>query len=192
MQRRTSGEGWKLEWVPDIKRAASVENKPCVYFILCKPTNIGYIGSTMDVYERLKYHFSRLATNKHPNYKLRMAFAKHGVDAFTWGIVEFCPQDMLAEREQYWIDRYPPERLFNIESKVKREYPYITVKNADLSRYLVLAGISESEANQYWGWRLIYDLNLLPEYNVYWEFELNGRHVALAATGSRVQYEVPF
>jgi len=164
MERKTSGAGWRLTWIPDIERLRNRVKAPSVYYILCTTTKQGYIGSAKDLWERMKYHFSNLGVNKHPNYKLQSAFNHHGADVFTWGVIETCHEEMLAEREQYWINRYPPERLFNIQLKVDRTYPIITITQDDAMRYARENGIRIPlpKRGSCW-WYLVYDESRMPE-----------------------------
>lgn len=139
--RPLSGAGWRLAWIPHLETFRGNWDSSAVYFIVCQPTKVGYIGSAKKLVDRLKNHFSNLALGTHGNYKMQSAFNRYGIDKFDCGIVELCTLERLAEREQYWINRYPPERLFNIQMEVKRSYPVVTLTPADALRLAVDNGI---------------------------------------------------
>jgi len=44
--------------------------------------------------------------NKHHNTYLQRAWNKYGAQAFTFEVIEECPIEKLAEREQYWHDLF--------------------------------------------------------------------------------------
>lgn len=157
--RPTSGAGWKLRWIPNLEKLPTYDGS-AVYFIVCKPTKVGYIGSAKQLVERLKHHFGHLALNKHGNYKLQAAFNKYGVDNFDCGVVELCPIEKLAEREEYWINRYPPERLFNIQREVQRVYPIIALHDRNEAKRMaaqidVDLPIIHAPSPDYIRWRLV-------------------------------------
>ena len=59
-----------------------------------------YVGSTNDIYRRLKRHFNR-----------NSAFSKRYGIPFEYKIIELFPcsnRDELRKREQYWIDELKP------------------------------------------------------------------------------------
>ena len=63
-----------------------------------------YIGSSVNVQARMRRHLRLLLKNKHDNNHLQRAFNKYGEENFEFKIIEFCKQDKLLEREQYFID----------------------------------------------------------------------------------------
>jgi group I intron endonuclease len=52
-------------------------------------------------------HQSNLRNNKHKNQYLQNAWNKYGETAFVFGIIEYFNQDVLIEKEQYYIDITP-------------------------------------------------------------------------------------
>lgn len=87
--------------------------KSGIYFIKRIGGKI-YIGSSKNVNNRLSQHFSKLNKNKHGNQKLQNSYNKYGRDVFKTGVLEFCEIDRLVKREQFYIDSYDKEELFNI------------------------------------------------------------------------------
>lgn len=68
-----------------------------------------YIGKSINIYYRWTQH---IKISKNPskyrdgNRPLYYAMSKYGADNFEFEIVEVCGEDVLCEREIYWIDVY--------------------------------------------------------------------------------------
>jgi group I intron endonuclease len=72
-----------------------------------------YIGSAINLKRRiLKEHFKLLKENKHENSRLQNHVDKYGIEDLQFGVLEFCQNGKLIEREQHYIDTLHPE--FNI------------------------------------------------------------------------------
>lgn len=136
LERRTEGAGWRITWIPNQELLHQHWDKSGIYYLLCQTTKVGYIGSAKRFSQRLKSHFGDLGTHCHVNKKMQSAFDQYGPDSFTWGIVEECQIHELNAREQYWINRYTPDRLFNIDLKVARSYHNLIISRDEASRYL--------------------------------------------------------
>ena len=80
-----------------------------IYKITNIVNNKFYIGSSSDIYHRLKHHYSDLKNNKHHNKYLSRSFKKHGKANFKVEIIEKVEQKLLIEKEQYYIDTLKPE-----------------------------------------------------------------------------------
>jgi group I intron endonuclease len=63
-----------------------------------------YIGSALDVKNRLKTHKRLLKNNKHFNNHLQSSYNKHGILNFKYEIIEITEKNEIINREQYWID----------------------------------------------------------------------------------------
>lgn len=63
-----------------------------------------YIGSSKNLYNRLRSHLLHLKNNKHANPKLQNSWNKYGEDVFEFKVIEFCTIEILINREQYWMD----------------------------------------------------------------------------------------
>lgn len=64
-----------------------------------------YIGSASDLGHRWSCHLSLVKMKTHPNVHLRRAIEKHGLEQFTFEVVEIVQdKSALIEREQFWID----------------------------------------------------------------------------------------
>jgi group I intron endonuclease len=92
-----------------------------IYKITCIPNGKIYIGSSIDVHRRWKLHKTHLNTGKHNNKYLLRAFQKYGKESFMWEVIEECSQDVLWEREQYYLDMFQPfdEKGYNSARVVK-------------------------------------------------------------------------
>lgn len=77
--------------------------KSGVYQIFNNRSGIRYIGSSLNVYQRIRAHRSLLKRNKHSNKYLQRSWNKNGPDAFEFLII-ILTKDQLIEIEQYYID----------------------------------------------------------------------------------------
>jgi group I intron endonuclease len=81
-------------------------NQSGIYKLSIK--NHFYIGSSKNLYHRLKEHLSKLRANKHKNPHLQNCFNKYKEDEFVCEILEICSIDILIEKEKYYIDLLNP------------------------------------------------------------------------------------
>lgn len=65
-----------------------------------------YIGSSINVENRLKEHKKSLLEGKHHSIKLQRSYDIHGENNFKYEIIEECSKESLLSREQYYIDLY--------------------------------------------------------------------------------------
>ena len=95
----------------------NLKNKSGIYCILNIQNNKKYIGSSINIWQRLQKHFSLLRNNKHENIILQNSFNKNGEDSF----ICFCLREHtenLTYLEQYYIDLLNPQ--YNITKEVIR------------------------------------------------------------------------
>ena len=85
---------------------ASYETVCGIYYIQNTVNTLCYVGSSIDIKNRVRAHFGELLKGTHHSSKLQNAFNKYGVDSFAWGVCEEVTQDnqLLMDREQAWID----------------------------------------------------------------------------------------
>ena len=76
-----------------------------IYYILNTATGKRYVGSSINIPERIRAHLSYLFAGKHHCKPLQRAFNKCGLSGLRWGILESVSnlEDLLL-REQYWIN----------------------------------------------------------------------------------------
>lgn len=80
-----------------------------VYTIVNMVTEDFYIGSSVNIEERLRTHFKSLRSNTHYNSFLQRSFNKYGEKAFLTEIVEEVTDlTILRKREQYHMDTLHP------------------------------------------------------------------------------------
>jgi predicted GIY-YIG superfamily endonuclease len=123
-----------------------------VYGIQNVITNKWYIGITKRAFEARKYqHLHMFKNNKHHSEKLMNSFRKHGIEAFTWHILETSvPQKSAIKREQQWIELfdsyengYNMTRVGNLPFTGKKviwdnvEYPSIKVAASQIGVHAV-------------------------------------------------------
>lgn len=83
-----------------------------IYKILIEGSDKCYIGSAVDFKKRRGVHLRTLKSKTHRNQHLQRAYYKYG--SIDFEILEECENEVLIEREQEWIDKYPFSSLFNI------------------------------------------------------------------------------
>lgn len=79
-----------------------------IYKITNKITNKSYIGQSINIESRWSKEKSRAFQPNCEEYNktLFKSFRKHGLENFTFEIIEECPMDQLDEKEQYYISLY--------------------------------------------------------------------------------------
>ncbi len=91
-----------------------------IYKIQNKVNGKVYIGSSKNIEWRWNNHISSLdAHSPKCNRILQIAWDKYGEDNFIFEIVEECPEELLIERESYWIKFYDSknkEKGYNIRN----------------------------------------------------------------------------
>jgi group I intron endonuclease len=84
-----------------------------VYQITCLVNGKRYIGSSVNVRERLGIHRSALKHGKHINPKLQAVWNKHGAGEFVFEILEEADSERLMAVEQAWLESGRPELNIN-------------------------------------------------------------------------------
>ncbi len=65
-----------------------------------------YVGQSIDIKQRLSNHFKLLKKGTHSNRHLQSAYNKYGRSNFITEAIEVCPNDILNERELYYVKHY--------------------------------------------------------------------------------------
>jgi hypothetical protein len=78
-----------------------------IYIIQNKETTRKYVGCTRkkDPHYRWKEHIYR-SRLPYENMTICNAIREEGVDAFTFYVIETCDEDIINEREKYWIKKF--------------------------------------------------------------------------------------
>ena len=77
-----------------------------IYKIKNKVNGKVYIGQSLDIEERLYTHKQALNRNAHENEHLQRSWNKYGKENFIFEIIEECDENILTQREQYYINMY--------------------------------------------------------------------------------------
>lgn len=79
-----------------------------------------YIGSSVNLQNRERQHYSMLKLNKHDATYLQNYYNKHGKESLIFHIIEECCQEKLIQREQYYIDTLNP--VFNSRKNAESNF----------------------------------------------------------------------
>lgn len=89
-----------------------LKGKCGIYSIFNLQNGKRYIGSSIDLYNRLHEHWHNLKNNKAHNKHLQAAWNKYEEENFNFNILEFCGPEERFYREQYYMDFMKPEYNF--------------------------------------------------------------------------------
>lgn len=81
-----------------------------------------YIGLSKDIYARFRVHKYKLNSNKHVNNHLQKAWNKYGGENFNFTILELCAEDLLKDKEKFYINKY---------NSLNRSYGYNKTSGGD-------------------------------------------------------------
>jgi group I intron endonuclease len=70
-----------------------------IYCITNKLSGLSYVGQSVDITMRWKHH----TTPRKTSGGIKGAIMKHGVENFTFSVLEECKREELNEREAWWI-----------------------------------------------------------------------------------------
>jgi len=101
-----------------MKISRNYSKKIGIYCIYNRKNRKIYIGSSINIYNRLNKHLSDFRIGRHQNIYLRSAINKYKIENFTCFILEECEKEELLQREQYWINILKPE--YNLTKEVLR------------------------------------------------------------------------
>lgn len=77
-----------------------------IYSIINTVNGKYYIGKSNNIYRRWYDEKLGLKNGTFHNVHIQRAWNLYGADAFKFGIIEECEEDMLAEREKFWISYF--------------------------------------------------------------------------------------
>lgn len=110
-----------------------------VYCIENIQTGKKYIGQSVNITRRIKRHTLELAKGCHSNTHLQNAWNRYGEDSFEFKILIYCEPFELTKYEQFFVDLYTPEKLYNIRiecvnSPLGTKYTEETRKKISIAR----------------------------------------------------------
>ena len=95
-----------------------------IYQIVNLTNKKSYIGLSVNISNRWKQHTQHVQDDDVPKSRIRAALKKYGLHetvyhpgkygTFEFKIIEECPEELLFEREKYWIEKLNPEYNCNI------------------------------------------------------------------------------
>lgn len=77
-----------------------------IYCIENTLNNKKYIGLTINIKQRFKFHYNRLIQNKHKNKHLQSSVNKNNILNFNFKIIEYCSENDLISKEIYYINEF--------------------------------------------------------------------------------------
>lgn len=77
-----------------------------IYAIINKVNRKLYIGSSYNIYKRIKKHLLEIEKNRHINHHLVSSFKTYGIDNFEIKILYKCKMDYLLYFEDYFINKF--------------------------------------------------------------------------------------
>lgn len=93
-----------------------------IYKIANRKNGWSYIGSSKSIENRWKQHISELEEKKHHCYRLQYDWDKYGICEFDFSVLEICDEEILIQREQYYIDQnYNEGMIYNTKLKLYKD-----------------------------------------------------------------------
>jgi len=84
-----------------------------IYVITCIATGQKYIGSSVNIEQRIYKHFYDLSHGDSKNKPMQFAYERYGKDTFSWEVVELVWITELKLVEQLWLNKLWGENIFN-------------------------------------------------------------------------------
>ena len=115
-----------------------------IYKITNKINGHCYIGQSTQIEKRWSNHkvAAYNSESKSYNYPLYRSFRKYGVENFSFEIIEECSNELLNEKEKYWIDFYSPEYNQTIGGDYKTVPQKLTEEQVKEIQQILLADIN--------------------------------------------------
>lgn len=87
-----------------------LKNKSGVYLFINKITKDLYVGSSINLKNRMAVHFYQAKSKKDTNIILYRAMKKYKLENFSVAILDICESNIIvcSDLEQKWIDYYKP------------------------------------------------------------------------------------
>lgn len=82
-----------------------LKEKCGIYIITNINNGNRYVGSSKNMFNRLRDHIWDLQSNRHINSHLQNAWNKYGEENFEYGILCICTEEEKLNKEQFFIDK---------------------------------------------------------------------------------------
>ena len=145
--------------------------KSGIYYF-CNLTNgKRYVGSSVNIYNRLHEHLHNLRGNKSHNQHFQNAWCKYGEDSFIYGVLEFCDPEIRFDREQHYIDSLCPE--YNLTNNVVANFGHSPTDECrqkiseTLKQKYASGEIQTYRQDHAWKHSWVYDVNTYSLYKEY-------------------------
>lgn len=166
-----------------------------IYKIANRKNGWSYIGSSKSIENRWKQHISELEDKKHHCYRLQYDWDKYGICEFDFSVLEICDEDVLIQREQYYIDQnYNEGMIYNTKLKLEDSFNKTKRNKEKLdNKYIFIPKTITNIPNSINTQRLLlYILNLIKTNNsTYFEISVKEYCEVLNMTNSRIYIECP-
>lgn len=137
-----------------------------------------YLGSSVNIYDRRKRHFSDLNRNAHCNKILQNSWNRYGSENFKFEVLAKCPKEYLHKLEQWFLDTQKPE--FNIrplaDSNLGAKRTKEQLENQKVVMRIVRGTRKNARLNDELVLKIIEIVNNNKEYNIVELCRIHGFH----------------
>lgn len=110
--------GWDEKTLSELKKKEIITNRSGIYLIKSLTNKRIYIGSAININNRIKEHIKKLKQNNHCNIHLQNTWNKYGENDLEFNVLYFCNETDLLKNEQIFMDEYRKKigwnNMFNI------------------------------------------------------------------------------
>ena len=77
-----------------------------IYLLKCIVTGDFYIGKSTRIPKRIHEHLTD--TKRNTSQQIVSLIQKYSHSSFIWGVIEYCDEEILDKKEQYYINKLQP------------------------------------------------------------------------------------
>lgn len=121
----------------------------CGIYFIQSPSGKMYVGSSENIEQRLKLHFSLLRCGRHASTRLTRAWEKYAGTGFTSGTLEECESAVLEAREEHWIKLLKPNYNRRMEVTSNAGLRMTAEEREQLSRSMKAASAPGTEHHRH-------------------------------------------
>ena len=108
-----------------------------IYEILNTKNNRRYIGSSMDVLQRLRDHRSYLRSRKHRSQELQQDFIDYGEDTFVFRTLLLTTASLNVETQLILLAKEKGENLYNTQTYDRKGRHFDKLRRIPLTGYVI-------------------------------------------------------